>query len=113
MLIGIPDKMIARWLDKKKYIAPADEGEGIAIAAGYWYATGKRATVFMSADGFANALNPITNLVIPFGIKINLVISHGRTELPHYVMSKMLLKIIENLPYDPKNISFEFIKKKS
>lgn len=113
MLVGIPDKLLTPWIGKRDYIKPADEGEGIAIACGYWYATGKRATVFMSCDGFANALNPITNLVIPFGIPMKLMISYGRKELPHYVMSDLLIKIIDNLPYDAEKLSFEFVKKKS
>ncbi len=113
MLIGIPDKTLAPWIGNRKYIMPADEGEGVAIGAGYFYATGKRATVFMSADGFANALNPITNLVIPYGIKMNIVVSYGRKELPHYVMSDLLPKIIDKLPYDSTLLNFEFVKKKS
>lgn len=114
MLVGVPDKLLQQeWLGNKKYICPADEGEAVAIACGYYYATGKRAIVFGSADGFANMLNPITNLVIPFGIPMKIVISYGRKELPHYVMSDALIKIIETLKYDPAKLSFEFVKKKS
>lgn len=112
-LVGIPDKLLTPWIGDRKYIMPADEGEAIGIGAGYWYATGKKPTVFMSADGFANALNPITNLVIPYNIPMHLVISYGRREPPHYVMSDLLMKIIENLPYDPTLLSFEFVKKES
>lgn len=112
-LIGIPDKILTPWIGNRKYIKPADEGEGVAIGAGYYYATGKRATVFMSADGFANALNPISNLLIPYSIPMNIVISYGRKELPHYVMSDALIRIIETLNYDPERLHFEFIKKKS
>lgn len=111
MLIGIPDKLLSPWIGKRKYIAPADEGEAIAIAAGYWYATKKRATVFMSADGFANALNPITNLVIPYDIEMDLVVSYGRQEPPHMVMSNILLDLIKLLPYDPDKVHFEFMQK--
>lgn len=113
MIVGIPDKIITKWLGNKKYITPADEGEAVAIAAGYWFATKKRATVFMSADGFANALNPLTNLVIPYGVKMNFVISYGRQELPHKVMSDLLLDLIKLLPYDPRKVHFKFLQKKS
>lgn len=113
-LVGIPDKLLQkRWLGNKKYIMPADEGEAVAIGCGYFYATGKRATVFFSADGFANALNPITNLVIPFNIKMNIVVSYGRQELPHKVMSDMLLPLIKLLPYDAKKLHFKFVQKES
>ena len=113
MLIGIPDKILTKWIGNRRYIMPADEGEAVAIAAGYFLATKKRATVFMSADGFANALNPLTNLVIPYGIKMHFVISFGRQEPPHKVMSDILKKLIKILPHDSKKITFEFIKKKS
>lgn len=111
MRIGVPDKLLIKWL-KKDYIIATDEGEAIGIAGGYYLATKKRATVFMSADGFCNALNPLTSWVIPEGIKMNLVISTGRQEPPHKVMSDILEKIIKLLPYDPKKISIKLIKKK-
>lgn len=113
MIIGIPDKLIQKeWLGSKEYVTPADEGEAVAIAAGYYYATGKRATVFMSTDGLANALNPITNLVIPYGIEMNLVVSYGRQEPPHKVMSDITEDLIKLLPYDPKKVNIKLIKKK-
>ncbi len=110
LICGIPDKILVPWLKNKTYLAVAEEGEAIAIGVGYYLATKKTPTIFMSADGFANALNPIANIVIPQGIKMHLVISYGRKELPHYVMSDSLIKIIEALPYEPTKLHFEFIK---
>ena len=110
---GIPDKILIKWLKNKKYYAVADEGEAIAIGVGFHLSTGKRATVFLSADGFANALNPITNLVIPLKIPINIVVSFGRQEPPHKVMSDLLLPLISLLPYDPKKVHIQYITKKS
>lgn len=111
MLIGIPDKVLIKWLGKKDYIKPADEGEGIGIAIGHYLATGKRATVFMSADGFCNALNPLTSYVIPAKVKINLVISTGRTEPQHIVMTKALNKIIKAINVDPTKLHIAIIQK--
>jgi phosphonopyruvate decarboxylase len=111
MLVGIPDKILVKWLGKKDYIKPADEGEDIGIACGHYIATGKRATVFMSADGFCNALNPITSLVIPENIKMNLVISTGREEPQHIVMTKILSKVLKALNYDPTSIDIKIITK--
>lgn len=111
MIVGIPDKLLVKWLGKKKYITPADEGEAIAIAAGHFWATGRRATVFMSADGFANALSPLTSWVIPEGIEMNLVISCGRSEYWHIIMSRILKPLISITSYDPKKITFDFIEK--
>jgi sulfopyruvate decarboxylase TPP-binding subunit len=108
-LIGVPDKKLAKWLKGKDYISAVDEGEAIGIGAGVYLATKKRATVFMSADGFMNALNPLTSYVIPEGIKMNLVISTGRQEPQHKVATEMLEKIIKILPYAPKRISLKII----
>lgn len=109
-LIGIPDKLLVEWLGDKDYIKPSDEGEAIGIAAGIYIATGERATVFMSADGFCNALNPITSWVIPKKIKMNIVISTGRQEPQHKVMSDILKQIIKLLPCDSERIHFKFVE---
>jgi sulfopyruvate decarboxylase TPP-binding subunit len=112
MLISLPDKILKKWLGNKKYIAPADEGEAIGLAVGYYYATGKPATVAISADGVMNALNPITSLVIPEEIPINLVISIGRIENQHYVATGIipsLLVMLKNYG-KTKKFHFEFVK---
>jgi phosphonopyruvate decarboxylase len=109
--IGIPDKILCDWLKDKEYIAPADEGEAIGIAAGIWLATGKRATVFMSADGLMNALNPLTSYVIPEGIEMNIVVSTGRQEPPHKVASDMLPNLLKILPYEPARVDFQIVRK--
>lgn len=112
MICGIPDKVLVKWLGKNDYIKPSDEGEAIGIGTGYYIATGKRATIFMSADGFCNALNPITSLVIPEGIKMNLVISTGRQEPQHKVMSDCIDNILKCIDYDTKKIHIRLIKAK-
>ncbi len=99
------------WLKGKIYTDCSDEGEAIGLGIGYFLATKKRATVFMSADGFANALNPLTSHVIPFKIKMNLVISYGRMEPQHEVMTRILVPLIKLLNYDPRNLNIKLIKK--
>ena len=111
-LVGVPDKLLVKWLKDKKYIIVTDEGEAIGYACGYYLATGKRATVFMSADGLCNALNPLTSYVIPWNIKMNLVISFGRQEPAHKVMSDILEDLIKLIPYDRKRIAIKLIRKK-
>ena len=110
MLVGVPDKLIMKWVKKKEYITATDEGEAIGIAGGYFLATGKRATAFMSADGFCNALNPLTSWVIPYGIKMDLIISSGRQEPQHKVMSDILRDLLKLLKYDTKRISIKIIE---
>lgn len=109
---GISDKLLNNWIKGKEYITPSDEGEAVALACGDYLATRERATVFMSADGFMNALNFLTSYVIPEKIEINFVISYGRTEKPHYVASEMLESLIDNLKLydDAERVSYELIK---
>jgi sulfopyruvate decarboxylase TPP-binding subunit len=109
--IGIQDKLLENWIQGIDYITPSDEGEGMAIACGLWLATNERATVFMSADGFCNCMNFFTSYVIPEGIEMNLLISTGREEPPHKVMTDILPELLELLNYDPKRIHINIIRK--
>lgn len=111
LITGIPDKVLIKWLGKKDYIKPSDEGEAVGIGVGHYLSTGKPATVFMSADGFCNALNPLTSQVIPTGVEMNLVISTGRTEPQHIVMTKALSKILKAIKYDPTKLHITIIEK--
>ena len=111
MNVGVSDKILMPWLEGKNYITAADEGEAMAIGAGYWLATGERANVFMSADGFCNALNPFTSWIIPDGIEMNIIISTGRQEDHHKIMSDILEDIIKMTNYDPGRVDFQYIRK--
>lgn len=112
LYVGVSDKLLMPWLRGKKHYDCSDEGEAIAIAAGHFLVTGKRATAFMSADGFMNALNFITSWVIPEKIEMNIVISIGRIEPPHYIATEITKPIIKLLKkYDSKRISYEFVQK--
>lgn len=97
MNVGVSDKVLQPWLEGKEYLNCSDEGEAVGIAGGHWLATGERATAFMSADGFLNALNIITSWIIPEKVQVNLVISIGRTEPPHYIATEITEPIIEML----------------
>src|SRR3989344_2075401 len=110
MIVGVPDKKLVKWLEGKgEYMIATDEGEAVAIAGGWWLGKKDRATVFMSADGLCNALNFLTSWVIPDGIEMNLVISFGRQEQPHKVMTDIVHNVIKLLPYDSKKLSIELI----
>ena len=109
MLVGVPDKKLNKYIKRRKYLIASDEGEAVGIAAGYYLATKRRGMVFMSADGFCNALNPITSYVIPEKIEMNFLISTGREEPQHKVMTDILYKIIKALPYDARKVSFEVV----
>lgn len=109
---GISDKVMMPWLQGKEYIDVSNEGEAVAIGAGHFLATGQKANVFMSADGFMNALNFLTSWIIPDGIGMHFVISIGRMEKPHFVATEITEPIIKLLEkYDAKGISYEFVRK--
>jgi len=110
MFIGVPDKKLAKWLEGKEYIIASDEGEAVGVAGGVYLATGERANVFCSADGFMNALNPLTSWIIPEKIEMKFIISIGRQEPQHKVATDLVPQIIKKLKYDSKRVDFLFIK---
>ena len=66
---GVPDSTLKHfcfYLDdnstQSNHIIAANEGNSIAIAAGYHFSTGKIPLVYMQNSGIGNALNPITSL---------------------------------------------------
>lgn len=117
LICGVSDKVLMPWLQGKEYMDCSDEGEAVAIAGGYWLSTGRRATAFMSADGFFNALNILTSWIIPECIEVDIVISIGRTEPHHYLATNTIETIINLVKLHThetglsERVSFEFIRK--
>lgn len=109
--VGVSDKILMPYLKHRSYMDCADEGEAVALGAGYYFATGSRPYIFMSADGLCNALNFITSWIMPEGIPMNLIISTGRLEAPHRVMTGWLPDILKFLELNAKNISIKIIER--
>lgn len=66
---GVPDSLlkdicayITDYTSEKNHIISANEGNAIAIAAGYHMATGKIPLVYMQNSGIGNAVNPLLSL---------------------------------------------------
>jgi len=94
MITGVPDSKLKDWLKDKDYIIACNEGHAVGMAAGHYLATGETATVFMQSDGFCNAMNALTSLVIPYDIPIDWVISI-RSDCPqHQVMGENIHKLL-------------------
>lgn len=108
--ICLSDKVISPHLPEE-YIGCANEGEAIAIAGGWWLGKKERANVYMSGDGFMNALNFITSWVMPEGIEMNIYISTGRQEPPHKVVTDILPSMLELLNYDTNKLKITLIYK--
>ena len=68
---GVPDsllKSLCDWLIteygiSKKHIVAANEGNALALAAGYHLATGKIPVVYMQNSGIGNIINPLASLM--------------------------------------------------
>ena len=95
MKIGIPSSK----LKGINFEIATDEGEAIAIAAGYYLATGKVGKVYMDSNGFANALEPLTSLCVPYKIPVELVIARRGDKPWHAEMNKHIKKILKLIKY--------------
>lgn len=69
---GVPDsllKNLCAFVDNHccagEHIITANEGNAIALAAGYHLATGKTGAVYMQNSGLGNCVNPLTSLADP------------------------------------------------
>jgi len=82
-ITGVPDTLLndfclhveINW-PKDKHVIAANEGNSIALAAGYYLATGTIPIVYMQNSGVGNALNPLISLTHPsvYGIPMILLI---------------------------------------
>jgi phosphonopyruvate decarboxylase len=112
---GVPDSLlkdlcayITDTTSQGDHIIAANEGNAIAIAAGYHIATGKVPVVYMQNSGLGNAVNPLTSLAScdVYGIPILLLIGWraepGIPDEPqHKQMGRIQNKLLETLeiPY--------------
>lgn len=82
-ITGVPDTLLNdfclhvenNW-PKDKHVIAANEGNSIALAVGYYLATGTIPIVYMQNSGVGNALNPLISLTHPsvYGIPMILLI---------------------------------------
>lgn len=66
---GVPDSLLkdfCAYVDDhsqlKKHVITANEGNAVALASGYFMATGKSAAVYLQNSGLGNAINPLTSI---------------------------------------------------
>ncbi len=82
---GVPDSLLRPMCDcimdeyelnPKHHIIAANEGNAVALAAGYYLSTGKTAVCYMQNSGEGNAVNPIASLLNDkvYGIPVIFVI---------------------------------------
>ncbi len=81
---GVPDSLLKDFcgcLDERcpptNNIITANEGNAVALAAGYHLATGEVGAVYMQNSGLGNAVNPLTSLTDPEVYRIPLLLIIG------------------------------------
>ncbi|MBV9613877.1 MAG: phosphonopyruvate decarboxylase [Ktedonobacteraceae bacterium] len=112
---GVPDSLlqdvcayITDHTDSDHHIIAANEGNAIALAAGYYLSTKQPGLVYMQNSGLGNAVNPLVSLVDPEVYSIPLLMLIGwrgepgtRDEPQHVKQGKVTLQLLETLgvPY--------------
>lgn len=80
---GVPDSLLADFLScfadsvpKSHHIPAVNEGAAVALAVGYYLATGKTPMCYLQNSGIGNAVNPLMSLAHPtvYGIPMLLLI---------------------------------------
>lgn len=108
---GVPDSLLkdicAYITDNtptEKNIIAANEGNAIALAAGYHLATGNVGLVYMQNSGFGNCVNPLTSLTDPEVYSIPLLLMIGwrgepgkKDEPQHKKIGRVMLNAINSL----------------
>lgn len=114
---GVPDSQLkalcdrlmdAYGTDPKHHIIAANEGNAIALAAGYHLATGKAPVVYLQNSGLGNIVNPMASLLNRkvYGIPCILIVGWRgepgvKDEPQHAYQGEVTLRLLEDMevPY--------------
>ena len=113
---GVPDSLLKSFcayikdnVRAEKNIVAANEGNAIALASGYYLATGKIGLVYMQNSGLGNSINPLISLTdkLVYSIPMLLVVGWrgepGTKDEPQHKKQGMITtKLLETLeiPYE-------------
>ena len=117
---GVPDSLLKEFClciddfaPKDKNIISANEGNAIALAAGYYLAKKSLPLVYMQNSGLGNAINPLLSLCDPDVYAIPMVVVVGwrgepgvKDEPQHAKQGKVQLELLDSM-----GISYEIISK--
>ncbi len=103
---GVPDSLMKSFLshlqDEPGHTISPSEGAAIALATGYFLATGKPGLVYFQNSGLGNAVNPLSSLAHKnvYGIPMILLIGWrgqpGKKDEPqHSVMGDITVQLLE------------------
>lgn len=120
---GVPDSQLRALcdflmdkygIDPKHHIICANEGNSVALGAGYYLATGKVPVIYMQNSGEGNIVNPVTSLTNDnvYGIpQIFIVGWRGEPgvhdEPQHVYQGRITVKLLEDLDINTFVISAE------
>ena len=94
---------------KERHVIAANEGNAIALAAGYHLATGKTPLVYMQNSGLGNSVNPLLSLCDPDVYSIPMLLLIGWRGEPgiidepqHIKQGKVQLELLQamDIPYE-------------
>jgi len=103
---GVPDSVLKNLIphfekNKKKHIISANEGNAIAIAAGYHLSTKKIPCVYLQNSGLGNAINPLASITHPKVYSIPMLLVVGwrgspnlKDEPQHKVKGRITKKLL-------------------
>lgn len=84
LFAGVPDSLLkdfCAYIDEHcpsgSHVITANEGNAVALAAGFHLTTGRLAAVYMQNSGLGNAVNPLTSITDPKVYRIPLVMIVG------------------------------------
>jgi len=96
---GVPDSLLKDFCayvtdvtPKSNHVITANEGQAVALAAGYHMATGKAAVVYLQNSGLGNIVNPLMSLAVPgvYSIPMLLLVGWrgepGKRDEPQHVV---------------------------
>lgn len=114
-LRSLCDYLMTRYgIDSKHHIIAANEGNSVALAAGYYLATGKIPVVYMQNSGEGNVINPIASLLNEKVYAIPTIFIIGwrgepgiHDEPQHIYQGEITLKLLETMGIDAFIISKE------
>ncbi len=112
---GVPDSLLKQFcfciddnIPKSRHIITANEGNAIAVAAGYHLATGGVPLVYMQNSGLGNSINPLLSLCDPEVYSIPMLLLIGwrgepgvHDEPQHLKQGKVQLDLLNamDIPY--------------
>lgn len=109
---GVPDSLLKPLCDyliteygiSEKHIIAANEGNAVALAAGYHLSTGKIPVVYMQNSGIGNIINPIASLMNDrvYGIPCVFIIGwrgepYVHDEPQHIYQGEVTIKLLEDM----------------